>query len=122
MVYVIIAIHAIVCIGLILAILLHSGKGAGVSTMFGGGMPSSFSGTSMIEKNLDRITIGLAVTFAITTFVLMLTMPKELTVAPPQQQTPTSTPTGPGTKSPAGQPTQGSPTAPTPSQPATGGK
>ncbi len=97
-IYLIIVIHVLVSLGLILAILLHSGKGAGLSNVFGGGLPSTFSGTSMIEKNLDRITIGLAVTFALTTFVLMLTVPKELTsTTPPGQpsQTTTATPGGP---------------------------
>lgn len=123
MIYAIIAIHTIVCVGLIIAILLHSGKGTGVSSLFGGGMPTSFSGTSMIEKNLDRITIGLSLTFAVTTFVLMLAMPQELTVSKPQQQqTTTSTPTSPGGQPPAGQSTPGAPTAPTPSTPATGGR
>lgn len=103
MVYAVIGIHTIVSLGLILAILLHSGKGAGLSNVFGGGLPSSFSGTSMIEKNLDRITIGLAATFAVTTFVLMLTMPKDLTTAPVQQQQQTTgTPTGPGGTAPGG--------------------
>jgi len=106
-----------VSIGLILAILLHSGKGAGLSNVFGGGLPSTFSGTSMIEKNLDRITIGLALTFAATTFVLMLTAPQELTSAPTQQQAPTQqAPSSPGQQTP-GQP-GGSQGGQTPAPPA----
>ena len=72
LIYVVLAIHALLAIGLIVFILLHSGKGTGLSSMFGGAMPTSAMGTSIIEKNLDRITIGLAVGFAITSMILML--------------------------------------------------
>jgi preprotein translocase subunit SecG len=44
---------------LILLVLLHKGKGGGLSDMFGGGMSSSVGGSSVAEKNLDRITIGI---------------------------------------------------------------
>jgi preprotein translocase subunit SecG len=43
---------------LIVLILLHRGKGGGLSSMFGGGVSSSLSGSSIAEKNLDRITIA----------------------------------------------------------------
>lgn len=43
---------------LILLILLHKGRGGGLSDMFGGGMSSGLGGSSVAEKNLDRITIG----------------------------------------------------------------
>jgi preprotein translocase subunit SecG len=42
---------------LILLILLHRGRGGGLSTLFGGGMQSSLSGSSVAEKTLDRITL-----------------------------------------------------------------
>ncbi len=42
---------------LILLILLHRGKGGGLSSMFGGGVTSNLSGSSVAEKNLDRLTI-----------------------------------------------------------------
>ncbi|MEP6461827.1 MAG: preprotein translocase subunit SecG [Frankiaceae bacterium] len=42
---------------LIVFILLHRGKGGGLSDLFGGGMSSSLGGSSVVEKNLDRITI-----------------------------------------------------------------
>ncbi|MCP3802303.1 preprotein translocase subunit SecG [Allokutzneria sp. A3M-2-11 16] len=42
---------------LILLVLLHRGRGGGLSSLFGGGMQSSLSGSSVVEKNLDRITI-----------------------------------------------------------------
>jgi preprotein translocase subunit SecG len=63
-------------IALILLVLLHSGRGAGVSEMFGGMMPSTSSGSGIIEKNLDRITIGAAAMFMICLIVLMVIYPK----------------------------------------------
>lgn len=67
--YVIIALQVIAAIGLIVFVLLHSGKGTGLSSMFGG-MASASSGTSIIEKNLDRITIVLAVGWGVATLLL----------------------------------------------------
>ena len=46
---------------LILFILLHKGKGGGLSDMFGGGFTSQHGGSSVVEKNLDRITIVLSI-------------------------------------------------------------
>ena len=45
---------------LILLILLHKGRGGGLSDMFGGGVSSGLGGSSVAERNLDRITIGLS--------------------------------------------------------------
>ncbi len=42
---------------LVVLILLHRGKGGGLSSMFGGSMSSSLSGSSVVEKNLDRLTL-----------------------------------------------------------------
>jgi preprotein translocase subunit SecG len=47
-------------LALIALILLHKGKGGGLSSLFGGGMQSSLSGSSVVEKNLDRITLFVA--------------------------------------------------------------
>jgi preprotein translocase subunit SecG len=46
---------------LIVLILLHKGRGGGLSDMFGGGTSSGLGGSSVAEKNLDRITIGAGV-------------------------------------------------------------
>jgi preprotein translocase subunit SecG len=46
---------------LILLILLHKGRGGGMSDMFGGGVSSSLGGSSVAERNLDRLTIGIGV-------------------------------------------------------------
>jgi len=54
---------------LILFILLHAGRGGGLSEMFGGGMTSA-GGSTVVEKNLDRITIVTAVIFTATTIIL----------------------------------------------------
>jgi preprotein translocase subunit SecG len=43
---------------LVVMILLHKGRGGGLSDMFGGGSSSGLGGSSVAEKNLDRITIG----------------------------------------------------------------
>ena len=42
---------------MILLVLLHKGKGSGLSDLFGGGISSNYGGSSVVEKNLDRITI-----------------------------------------------------------------
>jgi preprotein translocase subunit SecG len=47
----------LVSVLLILLVLLHRGKGGGLSDLFGGGVSSTLSGSSVVEKNLDRITI-----------------------------------------------------------------
>lgn len=47
----------IVSVLLVVLVLLHRGKGGGLSDMFGGGVSSSLSGSSVVEKNLDRLTI-----------------------------------------------------------------
>jgi preprotein translocase subunit SecG len=49
---------------LVVLILLHRGKGGGLSDMFGGGVSSSVGGSSVAEKNLDRLTVGLGLVWA----------------------------------------------------------
>ena len=55
---------------LILTILMHKGKGGGVSDMFGGGLSSSVGGSGVAEKNLNRLTIGVALVW-VTVIVLL---------------------------------------------------
>jgi preprotein translocase subunit SecG len=50
---------------LIVLILLHRGKGGGLSSMFGGGVSSSLSGSSVVEKNLNRLTVFCALVWTI---------------------------------------------------------
>ncbi|GAA1508635.1 preprotein translocase subunit SecG [Sphaerisporangium rubeum] len=53
-----ISIALILASGLmVLLVLLHKGKGGGLSDLFGGGFTSSFGGSSVVERNLDRLTI-----------------------------------------------------------------
>jgi preprotein translocase subunit SecG len=57
---------------LILFILLHAGRGGGLSDMFGGQMGGSMAGSTVVERNLDRITVITAVVFTFTTVLLAL--------------------------------------------------
>jgi preprotein translocase subunit SecG len=50
-------VFLITSLALILLILLHRSKGGGLSSLFGGGVQSSLSGSSVVEKNLDRLTL-----------------------------------------------------------------
>ena len=68
-------VWAVSAVGLIVFVLLHSGKGTGVSEMFGSTLSPTSTGTGIIEKNLDRITIGFAVAFMTSLIVLMVIYP-----------------------------------------------
>ena len=57
MLYVALVIHVAVSLGLIFLVLLHSGRGGGLSDMFGGGLGATAAGSTVVEKNLDRITV-----------------------------------------------------------------
>lgn len=46
---------------MVVLVLLHRGKGGGLSSLFGGGVQSSLSGSSVVERNLDRLTIFVGV-------------------------------------------------------------
>lgn len=56
---------------LVILVLLHRGKGGGLSSLFGGGVQSSLSGSSVVERNLDRLTIVSALAFAGTNIALV---------------------------------------------------
>ena len=66
----IVVIHVLASLALILFVLLHAGRGGGVSEMFGGGMQTQAMGSTVMEKNLDRITVITAIVFAGTTILL----------------------------------------------------
>ncbi|MBN8883661.1 protein translocase subunit secG [Salana multivorans] len=57
---------------LVLTILMHKGKGGGMSDMFGGGMSSSMSSSGVAERNLNRITIGTAALWGVVIVLLNL--------------------------------------------------
>ena len=59
---------------LILLVLLHKGRGGGLSDMFGGGMSSGLGGSSVAERNLDRITVGAGLIWAACVVALGLLM------------------------------------------------
>ncbi|MBM3663368.1 MAG: preprotein translocase subunit SecG [Actinobacteria bacterium] len=59
-------------IALIVLVLVHSGRGGGLSDMFGGGLGASAAGSTVMEKNLDRITVVMALLFAFNTLVFAL--------------------------------------------------
>ena len=73
---VVLIIHVLVCSTLIFLVLLHSGKGGGLSDMFGGGLGASAAGSTVVEKNLDRITLVAAIIFGFTSISLALLMNK----------------------------------------------
>ena len=61
--------------GLIVFILLHSGKVTGLSDMISAAVYNTSTGTSIVEKNLDRITIVLAIVFMVTLIAMMVIWP-----------------------------------------------
>ncbi|MEG0072144.1 MAG: preprotein translocase subunit SecG [Raoultibacter sp.] len=73
---ILIALLVISGLGLIIFILLHSGKGTGISDAIASSMYSTQTGTSIIEKNLDRITIIFAIIFIVDLLLLMIVYPQ----------------------------------------------
>lgn len=71
MIYVLAFFHTILCVALIGLILLHSGKGGGLSSSLGGGMGGTFSGTTIMEKNLTRLTVIVVALFAVSSILLI---------------------------------------------------
>ena len=67
-------LHVVTTLSVVLLVLLHSGRGGGLSDMFGGGLGASAAGSTVIEKNLDRITIVAALIFGFVTLALALMM------------------------------------------------
>lgn len=65
-------VHVIDGLLLVFLVLLHSGKGGGLSDMFGGGLGATAAGSTVAEKNLDRITVVAALIFAFTTVTFSL--------------------------------------------------
>ena len=66
-----ISVHVIASALMIIFVLLHAGRGGGLSDLFGGGsMGGSMAGSALAEKNLDRLTIIAAVVFTFTTIML----------------------------------------------------
>lgn len=66
---------AVSAVALIILVLMHSGKGTGVSDMIAASMYNSNAGSGIWERNLDRLTVIAAVVFMATLIVFMLTFP-----------------------------------------------
>jgi preprotein translocase subunit SecG len=69
---ILILIHLAASLTLILFILLHAGRGGGLSDMFGGVSGGTLAGSTVVEKNLDRLTVVVALVFTFTTVLLSL--------------------------------------------------
>jgi preprotein translocase subunit SecG len=67
---ILVVVEIISSLGLILLILLHSGRGGGLSDMFGSSIGTAAAGSTVAEKNLDRITITVAVIFAFSSVIV----------------------------------------------------
>lgn len=68
-----VVLHVLFSVSMIVLILLHAGRGGGLSDMFGGGMgPAAMKGSTVVERNLDRLTVMVGVLFAVTTVGLTL--------------------------------------------------
>lgn len=65
-------IHVVVSLTLIMLVLLHSGRGGGLSDMFGGGAGGAAAGSTVVERNLDRLTVAALVVFGFTTVILAI--------------------------------------------------
>ena len=72
MIPLLVVIHVIASLTLCLFILLHAGRGGGLSDMFGGGMSTSLGGSTVVERNLDRLTVGAALVFGTTSVFLAI--------------------------------------------------
>ena len=69
---ILITIQVVASLILIVFILLHSGRGGGLSDMFGGMAGGSLAGSTVVEKNLDRLTVVVAIVFTFTSVLLSM--------------------------------------------------
>ena len=67
---------------MIVLVLLHKGRGGGLSDMFGGGVSTNLGGSSIAERNLDRITVGIGVTWVLCIIALGLLLKSASMTAP----------------------------------------
>jgi preprotein translocase subunit SecG len=72
MIPLLVVLQVLASLTLILFILLHAGRGGGLSDMFGGGMGTSLGGSTVVERNLDRLTVAAAILFGVTSIFLAL--------------------------------------------------
>ena len=69
-----IVVQVLTGLALIFLVLVHSGRGGGLSDMFGGGLGTQAAGSTVMERNLDRITVVVALIFSFNTVILALLM------------------------------------------------
>ena len=72
MIWIVAPLQIISALTLVFLVLLHSGKGGGLSDMFGGGLGAQAAGSTVVERNLDRITVVAALVFGFTTVAYAL--------------------------------------------------
>ena len=68
----VLVLHVILSLALTFLVLLHSGRGGGLSDMFGGGLGATSAGSTVVEQNLNRITVLVGTAFSFTTVALAL--------------------------------------------------
>ena len=68
--WIVIALDILASLLMIVLVLLHSGRGGGLSDMFGGGMGAAAAGSTVVERNLDRITVVTAIIWGFCTIAL----------------------------------------------------
>jgi preprotein translocase subunit SecG len=69
---VLIVLHVAASLVLILFVLLHAGRGGGLSDMFGGVGGGTLAGSTVVERNLDRMTVVVSLLFTFTTILLSM--------------------------------------------------
>ena len=67
-----IILEVVSAVGLVFLVLMHSGRGGGMSDLLGGSIGSAAQGSTVVERNLDRITVAVALIFAFSTLTLDL--------------------------------------------------
>ena len=72
---ILLVIWALSCVSLIILVLMHSGKGTGVSDMIASSLYNSGTGSGVLEKNLNRLTVITATVFIVSILVMALTFP-----------------------------------------------
>ena len=70
--WILIPIDVASAVALVVLVLLHSGRGGGLSDMFGASLGSTAAGSTVVEQNLDRITVVLSLIFGFSTLALAL--------------------------------------------------
>lgn len=67
-----VVIEVISAVAVVFLVLMHSGRGGGISDLLGGSMGSMAQGSTVVERNLDRVTIAVVLVFALSTITLDL--------------------------------------------------